>query len=571
MASLKERIINTLLKHKLLSEAQLREAINRQKEKGGNLQDILISLGFVRTDEILGVISESLQIPPISLSKLKIDSDVVRLLPKGILLHYQIIPISKIGNTLTVAMSDPLNVFAIDEIKTLTNYQIDIVIASKEEIVSAINTYCGESVAELIDSISKDIQQSKLEFVQSVHKEEEVDSARLLSLIEEAPVVQITNIILNKAVSFKASDVLIEPMGNFVRIRYRIDGILRESDSPPPKSMRNAIVSRIKVMSGLNIAERRLPQDGRFKIHIEDRDIDFRISILPSRLGEKVAIRILDKAQVILDIDRLGFEEKGLSILKKSAMRPHGMLLVCGPAGSGKTTTLYSILKYVDSPEKNIVTVEDPVEYQLEGINQVAVKSDLGLTFASALRSILRQDPNVIMIGEIRDRDTVDIAIKSALTGHLVLSTLHTNTAAGSVARLIDMKVEPFLIVSSLISIVAQRLLRKICQSCKEEAKIPEDMLKTIGCNNKQRFYKGKGCKHCMGSGYSGRAAITEVLELDPEIQGLILSSAQEETIKRQARRAGMVTLREDGILKALKGLTTLEEVIRVTAEDEPL
>jgi type II secretory ATPase GspE/PulE/Tfp pilus assembly ATPase PilB-like protein len=378
--------------------------------------------------------------------------------------------------------------------------------------------------------------------------------------------------ILEESVKKKSSDILIEPLDKKLRVRFRIDGILQEQKAPP-KNMHASIVSRVKVISDLNIAEHRLPQDGRFKVKLAAREVDFRVSILPSSFGEKVAIRILDKSVGMLDIEKLGFSEDNIAKLKKVAHLPHGMILACGPTGCGKTTTLYSILKFVDSPEKNIVTVEDPVEYQLEGINQVNARPEIGLTFASSLRSILRQDPNIIMIGEIRDYETVDIAIKSALTGHLVLSTLHTTTAAGSVVRLVNMGVEPYLINSSLVCVLAQRLVRKICSYCKEEYEIKPGIINTSKLNSpgikNPKFYRGKGCSHCFNMGYSGRTGIAEVLLLTAPIRGLILEQPQEHVIKQQARREGMRTLREDGLAAALRGLTTIEEVLRVTAPDE--
>jgi type II secretory ATPase GspE/PulE/Tfp pilus assembly ATPase PilB-like protein len=404
-------------------------------------------------------------------------------------------------------------------------------------------------------------------------EKEAILSEQELSMVSrEAPVIQVANMLLEEAVRKKASDILIEPFSKKTRVRYRIDGILHEEKAPSHK-MHASVVSRFKIMSDLNIAEHRLPQDGRFKVRIFGKEVDFRISILPSSFGEKVAVRILDKSQATLDIEKLGFSQDSVETLKKVSKIPHGMILVCGPTGSGKTTTLYSILKFVDSPDKNIVTVEDPVEFQLEGINQVTARAEIGLSFASALRSILRQDPNVIMIGEIRDYETVDIAIKSALTGHLVLSTLHTTTAAGAVVRLVNMGVEPYLIDASLICVVAQRLVRRICPYCKESLPIKKELLDSLNLGLRQterpEFFHGKGCAHCFNLGYSGRIGIAETLILSPSVRELILARAQEHVIKNQARREGMHTLREEGVFAALKGLTTLEEVLRVTAPDE--
>ena len=392
----------------------------------------------------------------------------------------------------------------------------------------------------------------------------------LVRLTQEVPVVKVTNMILTEATKLKASDILIEPLENELRVRYRIDGVLQNA-RVLPKSMHEAIISRIKVMSELNIAEKRLPQDGRFKIRSGNRFIDFRVSILPTSYGEKGGLRILDKSQATLDVTKLGFEGKALADLKDAAMRPHGMIMVCGPTGSGKTTTLYSVMKDVDSPDKNIVTVEDPVEYDIKGINQVNARPEIGLTFAAALRSILRQDPDIIMIGEIRDFDTLDIAIKAALTGHLVLSTIHTNTAPGAVTRMVNMGLEPFLISSSVVLIAAQRLVRKICTKCKQPYKIDDDTKKRLGISSTtaSMFYKGKGCELCFETGYKGRIGIIETMLLTPEVKKLIMDKASEHDIEEQAKASGMVTLRQDGMAKAVKGITTLEEVLRVTVGEE--
>ncbi|TRZ49955.1 type II secretion system protein GspE, partial [bacterium] len=417
----------------------------------------------------------------------------------------------------------------------------------------------------------KEISGSSIEVVKE--EREVLPSDQDLNRIsQEAPVIKIANMIIDEGVKKKSSDIFIEPLNKKLRVRFRIDGILQEQQAPP-KSMHPSIVSRIKVISELNIAEHRLPQDGRFKARVSGKEVDFRVSILPSSLGEKVAIRILDRSVSVLDIDKLGFSEGNIERLKKISKLPHGMILACGPTGSGKTTTLYSILKYVDSPQKNIVTVEDPVEFQLEGINQVTAKPEIGLTFASSLRSILRQDPNIIMIGEIRDYETVDIAIKSALTGHLVLSTLHTTTSSGAVVRLINMGVEPYLINASLICVLAQRLVRKICDHCKEPFTMKKETMDALKLSSygikKSEFFRGKGCEHCFNLGYSGRIGIAEILMLSPAIRELILSHEQDHLIKKQARQEGMTTLRQEGLESALKGLTTIEEVLRVTAPDE--
>ena len=571
MVSLKERLTEILINNKLITPDQLNQALEVQKGKGGRLSDILVALKFIKEEELISTLSEGLGFPLMDIKRFKIDPEFIKVIPIDIALHYQIIPISKMGDTVTLAMADPLNIFAIDHVEALTGYKINPIIASSQDILQTIEQSYPDLTGGIIDDIVKEISVSSIELIK---EEREIlpGDQELGRISRRAPVIKVTNMILEEGVKKKSSDILIEPQDKKLRVRYRIDGILQEQQAPP-KSMHPPIVSRVKVMSDLDIAEHRLPQDGRFKAKILGREVDFRISILPSSFGEKVAIRILDKSQATLDIDKLGFSENVVSKLKKIAQLPHGMILVCGPTGSGKTTTLYSILKFADVPDKNIVTVEDPVEYQLEGINQVTARPDIGLTFASALRSILRQDPNVIMIGEIRDYDTVDIAIKSALTGHLVLSTLHTTTASGAIARLINMGVEPYLINSSLICVVAQRLVRKVCPYCKEAYAIKEDVMDSlklnIDTNKKPEFFRGKGCTRCFNTGYSGRISIAELLLLSMQLRELILNRSQEHIIKQQARQEGMRTLREEGIDMALKGITTLEEVLRVTAADE--
>ena len=572
MYSLKERLVELLISNKVISEANLDKALKIQKEKGGSLKAILIQSGFVAEKDLMAVLSQGLGIPTISLSRFKIDQELLKLIPREKADKYQIMPVSKVGNMLTVAMSDPLNIFTIDDLKSLTGCEIGTIIASQKEVQDAIDQYYGETTHDAIEELMKDLKTQDLEIISLGQGEEKIDSERLFKIVEEAPVVKLTNMILENGIKARSSDILIEPMEDSVRIRYRVDGVLKEAETLP-KGAHESIVSRIKVMSELNIAERRLPQDGRFRLGINNNNVDFRVSILPSSKGEKVALRVLDKSQAMLDIDRLGFSPDALDRLKKCASRPHGMILVTGPTGSGKTTTLYSLMRYVYSPEKNIITVEDPIEYQIEGINQVTARAEVGLTFASALRSILRQDPDVIMIGEIRDFDTVDIAIKSALTGHLVLSTLHTTTAPGSVVRLVNMGCEPFLITSSLIAIVAQRLIRKLCPKCREAYKPGDVLITRLGIDIKKSkdvsFYRAKGCSACLHTGYAGRVGICEVLAVTPAIRNLVLKRARENELKQVARNEGMKTLREDGIGKVLAGLTSLEEVLRVTVADE--
>ncbi len=569
--SIRDRINDALVKKGLISSEDLQGAIKFQKEKGGKLSDILVNKGLIKKDTLVTILSQELGMPIINITRYKITPDVLKLIPKKMALRYKILPISKMGNILTIAMIDPLNIFAIDDIKTLTGFNIGPVITTEKDMNDAIEQYYGEDTHQAVEKIIEDIEESKrIEMVED--SGDDFDSSKLMQLTEEGPVVKVTNMILNEGIKLKASDILIEPLERDMRVRYRVDGILQEGRTPP-KTMHAAIISRLKVMSKLNIAERRLPQDGRFKIKIRDREVDFRLSILPSSFGEKASLRILDKSQATLEIDKLGFEKSSLEDLITASKRPHGMILVCGPTGCGKTTSLYSLLKNIDSPDKNLVTVEDPVEYDLKGINQVTIKQNIGLTFASSLRSILRQDPDIIMVGEIRDFETVDIAIKAALTGHLVMSTLHTTTASGSIVRLVNMGVEPFLISSSLVLVAAQRLIRKICTKCKESYKVSESLAKKVKLEHflKPPFtlYRGRGCKACVNTGYKGRVGLIECLKMSQEIKMLVSKKAREDQINAQAKKEGMRTLRDNGIEKALAGITTLEEVFRVTTGDQ--
>jgi len=571
MLSLKDRLTEILINNKLITVDQLKQALSAQTAKGGKLSDIIVELEFVKENELITTLSEGLGLPLIDLKRFKIDLDIVKIISVDIARHYQIIPISKMGDTITLAMGDPLNIFAIDHVQALTGFKINPIISSVQDINQAIESAYPDTTKGIIDDLVKEMTVSSIELIKE-EREVSPSDQELGRISHEVPVIKVVNMILEESIKKKASDVLIEPFDKKLRIRFRIDGILQEQKSPP-RTMHASIVSRIKVISELDIAEHRTPQDGRFKIKILNREVDFRVSILPSSYGEKVALRILDKSQANLDMKKLGFSDYALEVLGKVSLLPHGMILVCGPTGSGKTTTLYAVLKSVDSPDKNIVTVEDPVEFQLNGINQVTAKPEIGLSFAAALRSILRQDPNIIMIGEIRDYETVDIAIKSALTGHLVLSTLHTTTAAGAVVRLVNMGVEPYLINSSLVCVMAQRLVRKVCSYCKDVHILKNEFADTLKLDTetagKLQFYKGKGCGHCFNTGYSGRTVIAEVLQLSPKIRELILKGSQEQFIKQQARLEGMKTLREDGFAAVLKGQTTIEEVLRVTVPDE--
>ncbi|MDD5634466.1 MAG: ATPase, T2SS/T4P/T4SS family [Candidatus Omnitrophica bacterium] len=569
---LTKKICDLLITRKLITEENLNKARETCKDRGGSLSDILVKMGAVSKEDLITVLSEELGFAPINLSRYKIDDELLKTIPKKISFSYQMLPVSRIEKQLTVAMVDPLNIFALDDLKIATNLDIVPVIADEDDMKDALRRYYEKSADEEISEIVGSIESGEMKTV--AEAEDILSSNELLRITEEAPVVKLVNTIMNRAVKEHASDVMIEPMENNTRVRFRIDGFLVVKYEPP-KKFHQAIVSRIKVMSELDIAERRLPQDGRFRMRVEDRKVDFRISTVPSSYGEKVALRILDKEQAKIDIKGLGFKQRDIEKMCKASEQPHGMILVCGPTGCGKTTTLYSVLKYVDEPGINIVTVEDPVEYELLGINQVAINHEVGLTFSSCLRSILRQDPDVIMVGEIRDYETLDIAIKSALTGHLVLSTLHTNSASGSIVRMINMGVEPFLISASVELIAAQRLLRKLCNECKEPYVPSKEVAEKYKIFDKNgdipKIYRPKGCPRCMNSGYKGRVGIIECMQLTSAIKDLIFKRAQEFEIERAARKEGMTTLRENGIENVIEGITSLEDVLRITAEDRKL
>mgnify|MGYP001558238255 CR=1 FL=1 len=573
MASLRERIIKVLIEDKLISRVDLEQALKSQKENGGQLSQILVKSGFIEENTLLAAMSKVFDKPSIDISRFKIDPAVLKMVPLNICRQYQVIPISHLGDTMTLAMADPLNILALDDVKGFTGYNINPIIADSRRIAQAIEHYYSEASSKsAIDDLIRGTEPEDIELVRFQDEGEALSLEDLGRLSRQGPVINFVNQLFEQAVALKASDILIEPQEYKLRVRLRVDGMLREQPENN-KNMGPLVASRIKVVSGLDIAEHRLPQDGRLKMTLSGREVDFRVSVMPSIFGEKVVIRVLDKGQLNLDVEKLGFQEKAISELKRSVLKPYGMILACGPTGAGKTTTLYSLLKLVDRPRVNIITVEDPVEFQLPGINQVNVQPEIGLSFAAVLRSVLRQDPNVIMVGEIRDSETVDIAVKAALTGHLVLSTLHTITAAGAVVRMSDMGVEPFLINSALNCILAQRLVRILCAHCKERYELKEETVRKIGLKKAEGlaydFFRPKGCSKCSNSGYKGRVVLAEVLALSPAIKELVLKKSPEQAIKQQARREGMQTLREDGILKAGSGRTSLEEVLRVTAQDE--
>ncbi len=595
-----ERLGELLVKRNFITPDQLKKATDEQKFKGGRLESILVRLGYIKEDDLLALLSAQYRVPSVKLSKIEINPNVIKLVPASKAKNYLVIPIQRVGPKLTLAMADPSNIIAIDEIKFMTGFNVEPVVASETEIIEAIKKYYGgggtvagtgkvsfdaseydleeESNATSGSAFDLDSELVDIEdFDALVHGA--VDNVEVIETQEteeggeiEGPIIKIVNGILIKAIKMGASDIHFEPYEKVFRVRYRIDGVLRREMVLPIK-IKNAIVSRLKIMAKLDIAERRLPQDGRIKLRLgKGREMDFRVSTVPVLFGEKVVLRLLDKSALQLDLTKLGFEQSSLEDLQKAIHKPVGMILVTGPTGSGKTTTLYSVLSELNKETENIMTAEDPVEYNFMGINQVQMHEEIGLTFASSLRSFLRQDPDIIMVGEIRDFETAQIAIQAALTGHLVLSTVHTNDAPGTITRLIDMGIEPFLISSSVILIVAQRLVRKICSECREQIKVHPQLLIDLGVPPDEaktiNVYRGKGCALCSGTGYKGRVGLYEVMPMKEEIKELILSRASASEIKKEAIRLGMKTLRQSGIYKIKEGLTTIEEVLRATMED---
>ncbi len=568
--SFAERIADVLIEDGLLLPSQLEEAVGLQQKEGGRLLKILTDKQFVTDQDMTVSMGRCLNTPLINLSKVRVPEEIMSLVPRELAKANKLVPIARLNGKLFVAMADPTNVLAVDDVKRRVQLDIVPMIATEKSVsdVLAGVHHGGARMAEVLKQVAEDAAAATDVEIES-KKNEEINLDRLATDSEDAPVIKIVNLILVQAVKEKASDIHIEPFQKTLKLRYRIDGELIAAESPP-KALQLAITSRIKILSGLNIAERRIPQDGRFRIKVLGKDIDLRVSILPTAYGEKIVIRILDKAALTGSIDQMGMDESTLDKFKKAIDAPHGMILVTGPTGSGKTTTLYSVLQELNSPQYNIVTVEDPIEYELTGINQVSVRNDIGLDFASALRSILRQDPDIVMVGEIRDNETADIAVKAALTGHQVLSTLHTNDAAGAITRLDDMGIEPFLISSSVIMACAQRLVRRICSNCREEFVPEPEMIARLGMEMPEGavFYHGGGCDRCKHRGYLGRLAVIEALPVSEAIRRLIIKRASSAVVKNQAISEGMRTLRMVGIDKALEGVTTIEEIWRVTAED---
>jgi type IV pilus assembly protein PilB len=561
-----------LLKAQLINQQQLNKALEEQKNTGGKLGEILQRLGFVTEDDIIECLSHQFGVPSINLRHFEIDPGVAKIIPVDLARKYNVIPVNKTGATLTLAMTDPTNIFAMDEITFMTGYRVEPVVASEEAIRERIDRNFGSSRELELKKVMEDLTTVDEAALELMEEEEELDVAKLAEESQEAPVVRLVNIMLTDAIKRGASDIHVEPYEKSYRVRYRIDGLLREVMNPPQR-LKDAITSRIKVLAKLDIAEKRLPQDGRIKLKakIEGRmrELDFRVSVLPTLHGEKVVLRLLDKENLRLDMTKLGFEKSSLKKFEDNILKPYGMVLVTGPTGSGKTNTLYSALQRVNVPETNIMTAEDPVEFQLPGVNQVQMKDSIGLNFAAALRSFLRQDPNIILVGEIRDFETAEIAIKAALTGHLVLSTLHTNDAPSTISRLMNMGIEPFLVATSVNVIAAQRLIRKVCQSCKEEIETPIQALLSVGFPESEahslKLVKGRGCDKCTNSGYKGRLGLFEVMDITEDMRELILSGATAIELRRKAVEEGMITLRQSGLQKIREGLTTIDEVVRET------
>jgi type IV pilus assembly protein PilB len=566
------RLGEILLKESLITQEQLQKALEFQRANGGKLGSCLTKMGFITDDDITGVLSRQYGVPSINLKFYEIDPNVIKLIPQDTALRYQVIPLSRVGSVLTIAMTDPTNVFAMDDIKFMTGFNVEPVVASESAIGEAITRFYGGSDAdsEELSKMMKDLVDD--EELELAAEEAELDAASLEKAAEEAPIIKLVNLILTDSVKRGASDIHLEPYETEMRVRFRVDGVLQTVMSPPLR-LKDAMTSRIKIMAKLDIAEKRLPQDGRIMIKYradgKKKELDFRVSSVPTLYGEKIVLRLLDKENLRLDMTKLGFEPESLKKFERNILRPYGMVLVTGPTGSGKTNTLYSSVSRLNTVDTNIMTAEDPVEFQLGGINQVQMKEQIGLNFAAALRAFLRQDPNIILVGEIRDFETAEIAVKAALTGHLVLSTLHTNDAPSTISRLMNMGIEPFLVATSVNLICAQRLVRRICSNCKEELEVPEQALIDAGYSpeeaKKTKIYHGKGCSTCGKGGYKGRTGLYEVMEINDELRELILVGASALELKKKAIEQGMITLRRSGLIKVALGQTTMEEVLRET------
>jgi type IV pilus assembly protein PilB len=565
------RLGEILVKESLISQDQLQKALEYQRANGGKLGSCLTKMGFITDDDITGVLSRQYGVPSINLKYYEIDPNVIRLIPQDTALRYQVVPLSRVGSVLTIAMTDPTNVFAMDDVKFMTGFNVEPVVASESAIADAISRFYGgsHSNGEELTNLMRDLVEEELELASD---ETELDAASLEKAAEEAPIIKLVNLILTDSVKRGASDIHLEPYETELRVRFRIDGMLQTVMTPPLK-VKDAITSRMKIMAKLDIAEKRLPQDGRimikYKAEGKKKELDFRVSTVPTLYGEKIVLRLLDKENLRLDMTKLGFEQESLTKFERNILKPYGMVLVTGPTGSGKTNTLYSSVARLNQVDTNIMTAEDPVEFQLGGINQVQMKEQIGLNFAAALRAFLRQDPNIILVGEIRDFETAEIAVKAALTGHLVLSTLHTNDAPSTISRLMNMGIEPFLVATSVNLICAQRLVRRICSNCKAEVEVPPQVLIDAGFTEEElkttKIYHGKGCNICNKGGYKGRTGLYEVMEINDELRELILVGASALELKKKAVEQGMLTLRRSGLVKIAAGMTTMDEVLRET------
>ncbi|HXM94327.1 MAG TPA: type IV-A pilus assembly ATPase PilB [Candidatus Dormibacteraeota bacterium] len=567
------RLGEILLKESLITQEQLQKALEFQRSNGGKLGSCLTKMGYITDDDITGVLSRQYGVPSINLKFYEIDPVVIKLIPQDTALRYQVIPLSRVGSVLTIAMTDPTNVFAMDDIKFMTGFNVEPVVASESAIGEAISRFYGgssnnhEELSNLMKNLVDEDQELEL-----AAEEAETDIATLERAAEEAPIIKLVNLILTDSVKRGASDIHVEPYETEMRVRFRVDGQLQTVMSPPLR-LKDAITSRLKIMAKLDIAEKRLPQDGRIMIKYradgKKKELDFRVSTVPTLYGEKIVLRLLDKENLRLDMTKLGFEQQSLTKFERNILKPYGMVLVTGPTGSGKTNTLYSSVATLNKVDTNIMTAEDPVEFQLAGINQVQMKEQIGLNFAAALRAFLRQDPNIILVGEIRDFETAEIAVKAALTGHMVLSTLHTNDAPSTISRLMNMGIEPFLVATSVNLICAQRLVRRVCVNCKEELEVPQQALIDAGYTPEEakttKIYHGKGCTTCNKGGYKGRTGLYEVMEINDELRELILVGASALELKKKAIDQGMITLRRSGLTKVALGQTTMEEVLRET------
>jgi len=572
--SLGERIADALVEDGLLTSAQVGELLEKQKKEGTRFLKLVVEKSYVTEQDLVVSMGRVLNTPPVNVSRISPTPEMAEMIPRDIATNYKVLPVSRLGNRLYLAMADPLNVLAVDDVKRITKLEVSPLIASEKSIMDRIanlDTARAGSMEEIIQDAAKQAEaEADAESLElTTIATETTDLGQLAASTEEAPVIKLANLILVQAIKDRASDIHIEPFENMVRLRYRVDGSLIDMP-PPPKNLQVALTSRIKVMSSLDISERRLPQHGRMRVKVGGRDIDLRVSFLPTVHGEKCVLRVLDKSNLSASMDKLGIDEETFVRFKSAVDAPHGLILVTGPTGSGKTTTLYSALNELNSPQFNIITVEDPVEFQLPGVNQVPVRKEIGLTFAGALRSILRQDPDIIMIGEIRDTETAEIAVEAALTGHQVLSTMHCNDAAGAISRLDDMEIAPFLISSAVILACAQRLMRRICNNCKEPVTYPQKMFTDLGINASDfedgTLFRGRGCERCKNSGYSGRLAIIEAMTMTDEIRKLVIKRVSASEIAKVAIEQGMKTLRTVALEKAREGASTLEQTLLLTS-----